>query len=309
MKTPLLLFCALIAHTVSSQTIRIADNTPTRPGGPNIYATLQAAIDAATPGDIVYIQPSATNYGSVTIGKQITLQGVGFGITELGDRSSSIGSITLLSSADGLSSVSNSVFKGFSFDQFLFAVGGFGTFTYDNIIIENISGRFITTSGATASIHAVNNLIVRNCMVNGIYLPMTNANVRIYNNVLNSEIGGDNLNFSFSTNPLISNNFFYRVSRNGADQSCISLDNSTGIRIENNLFSGTQAAFRTLLNANVVNNIFYSLSPGSILTNVVFKDNIFSNNLVAPISTIPPTGNFGGINTGQNNLNGVSPGL
>ncbi len=54
MKKFLLLSCAIVvASAATAQTIRIADNNATRPTGPNIYPTLQAAINAAVPGDLI----------------------------------------------------------------------------------------------------------------------------------------------------------------------------------------------------------------------------------------------------------------
>ena len=51
-----------------AQTIRIANNNPDATPGVNVYTgsdALQDAIDAAASGDIIYITPSLTSYGSV----------------------------------------------------------------------------------------------------------------------------------------------------------------------------------------------------------------------------------------------------
>lgn len=42
------------------------------------YTTVSAAITAATAGDTIYIEPSATNYGSITLDKKLTIIGNGY---------------------------------------------------------------------------------------------------------------------------------------------------------------------------------------------------------------------------------------
>ncbi len=111
MKTLTLLF-TLTAFAASAQTILIADNNPNRPTGPNIYATLQAAIDAAALGDIVYVQPSLTTYGDVSINKQITLRGMGFNTGKDLAYSSVTGDITLTNTVDNSTAASGTIIEG-----------------------------------------------------------------------------------------------------------------------------------------------------------------------------------------------------
>ena len=58
--------------TAVAQTILVVDNNP---GTNAAYTDVQAAHDAAAAGDIIYVQPSASVYGAITITKPITIVG------------------------------------------------------------------------------------------------------------------------------------------------------------------------------------------------------------------------------------------
>lgn len=306
MKTITLLLFITLGLNATAQTTRIADNNPNRPTGANIYATIQAAVDAALPGETVYITPSLTNYGNVTISKRVKLVGVGFNTPELGGRSSSLTNITLLSSADGVNSTSNSEFRGFSFQDFTFAAGGVGVLPYNDILIENVSGRFVNYSGAHNPIF---NLIIRNVSVVYIQINQPNTNTRIYNNIVRPTTiccSADAIYVNNGTNLLISNNLIYIVFP-GIGNNAFNIENSINSRIEHNIISGNGPAFRNLRNTPVTNNIFYGTNPASSGTTTTFMDNVFSNNLVTPGFTIPPAANGGGTNSGIGNLTDLSP--
>jgi hypothetical protein len=303
MKT-LAFLLALSAFAATAQTIRIADNNANRPTGANIYSTIQAAVDAALPGETVYITPSLTNYGNVTISKRIKLVGVGFNTPELGGRYSGLNNITLLSSADGVNSVSNSEFRGFNFYDFMFTAGGVGVLPYNDILIENISGRWITHSGAHNSI---NNLTIRNCYLSlGIHIERPNTDTKLYKNVILATVccAFDAVYINNSINALVSNNLIYW---NSGLSNMINILNSVNARFEHNLVSGGGPAFRNLLNTPVTNNIFYGVDPRTVNTSTTFRDNVFSHNLVVPGFTIPPAANGGGTNSGIGNILDVSP--
>jgi hypothetical protein len=305
MKT-LTLILTLATFVATAQTIRIADKNVNRPTGPNIFSTLQAAVDAALPGDIVYITPSLTDYGNVTISKRIKLVGVGFNTPELGGRFSGVNNITLLSSADGIVSTSNSEFSGFSFYDFTFAAGGVGSLPYNNILIEKVNGRWINYSGSP---NTVNNLVIRNCVIQAIHINQPNNNTRIYQNVIQANVccGNDAIYLNNATDALVTNNLFYL--RTSESNIGLNILNSTNTRIEHNLFSGNQVVFRNLFNTPVVNNIFYGTNPATNVASNTFRDNVFSNNLVTPAQAIPPPANGGGSNSGIGNLTNLSPGF
>jgi hypothetical protein len=88
MKIKLLLFVAFICLYIANshaQTIRRVNNTP-GVTGPNIYATVQAAHDAAAVGDIIYLEPSSNNspdnFGPLVCTKRLTIIGTGYFLTQ-----------------------------------------------------------------------------------------------------------------------------------------------------------------------------------------------------------------------------------
>lgn len=86
MKTQLsFLFSLLCLISSYAQTIRRVNNIP-GVTGPNIYATVQAAHDAAAIGDIIYLEPSSTNspnhLGPLVCTKRLTIIGTGYFLAE-----------------------------------------------------------------------------------------------------------------------------------------------------------------------------------------------------------------------------------
>jgi hypothetical protein len=100
-----ILFLAL-ATSVSAQTTRIVDANPNRPSGPNYYATLQAAINAATDDDVIIITPNANVY-SGTLNKRLHLIGPGIDISKNDDRMLAQVNVSI-----GTVSASGSSFRG-----------------------------------------------------------------------------------------------------------------------------------------------------------------------------------------------------
>lgn len=110
-----------ISSAFAAQAVIIVDNNPTAPVAQN---DLQAAIDNAPAGSTIYLQPSPTSYGSVTLTKNINL---------VGRSSSETGYVSTVSQIYIQAGSSNSSFKGLE-------VSSIGQNThYTTDIIENIS--------------------------------------------------------------------------------------------------------------------------------------------------------------------------
>ncbi|MCR5889433.1 hypothetical protein LRS06_16980 [Hymenobacter sp. J193] len=99
---------ALLAAAPASlaQTIRRVNNTGIT--GTNIYSTLQAAHDAAAAGDIIQVEPSATNYGDLSMSKKLTIVGPGYFLgqnagLQANPTSATVGYLYIPSSASGTS--------------------------------------------------------------------------------------------------------------------------------------------------------------------------------------------------------------
>ncbi len=74
----LLIMILLVASTASATILRVNNNA----GADADYATLQSAQNAAAAGDTIYVEGSATNYGSSTITKQLYIFGPGYFLDE-----------------------------------------------------------------------------------------------------------------------------------------------------------------------------------------------------------------------------------
>ncbi len=81
MKKSILLCLLAFSFSASAQTIRRVNNNA-GVTGVNVYTTIQAAHDAAVAGDIVYVEPSLSDYGSLTATKRLTIIGNGYNLNE-----------------------------------------------------------------------------------------------------------------------------------------------------------------------------------------------------------------------------------
>ena len=70
-----LLFLMFVTGITQAAIINV-DNNPSRPSG--YYENLQIAVNAAQVGDTLYVYPSNTSYGDVTIKKTLHLFGKGY---------------------------------------------------------------------------------------------------------------------------------------------------------------------------------------------------------------------------------------
>ena len=67
------LLLVLASPVLLAQTTLIVDHNFNAPTGPHIYSTLQAASNAANPGDTIQVQPSPVAYGNISINKPILI--------------------------------------------------------------------------------------------------------------------------------------------------------------------------------------------------------------------------------------------
>ncbi|NNC84287.1 MAG: right-handed parallel beta-helix repeat-containing protein [Flavobacteriales bacterium] len=73
MKNLFLLIALTLGLGLGAQTVHTVDNNVNSGAD---FTSVQAAIDAATAGDIIYIHPSPDSYGSITVNKTIHLRGM-----------------------------------------------------------------------------------------------------------------------------------------------------------------------------------------------------------------------------------------
>tara|TARA_R110002049_G_scaffold95397_6_gene234271 strand:- start:2017 stop:3084 length:1068 start_codon:yes stop_codon:yes gene_type:complete len=163
-----LIICFLLATTgLFAQTTHIVNNNT---GTSADFTDLQAAIDTAANGDIIYVQQSATSYGAITLNKGVTIVG-----RSNGDASykSEVGRITLDAGA------SNAVVKGLKISDIQEAANT-STMTdisfFDNDIKSGIS---------LGSTDTYNNLLFQGNIIRSSIVIYTNtSNVLITNNII-----------------------------------------------------------------------------------------------------------------------------
>jgi hypothetical protein len=222
MKTKTLIIVMLfIAQLSMAQTVYTVDN---RPESGAQYTSVQAAIDAASAGDIIYIHPSPTSYGNINVTKTITLVGPGHNPANSDGLRATLSSITLRADAadtviTGLNLVSVTAYS-------------YGTNTHNIHIINNrvssrvegyyqsgqsdnwiVEGNYFDSGYTTSNINAstLNNLQVRNNIIAGRISNSNHTNVFTNNLFIHDDPSGDAEIFVGSdgiTSQLVTNNMF-----------------------------------------------------------------------------------------------------
>lgn len=296
----------LFATSGFGQTVWIANNNPNAPTGSNVFPTIQEAVDAASAGDIVQVQPSPITYGSVSINKQITLLGIGFNLDKDIPLTSNMGSITLTNNVDGTSEADGTIIKGLSTSAINLGAETGPDFVLENILIQNCSiGYIYIASGSTYSpsdnVEIRDNYIWGSTSGWGIYLYKYVNNYLIRNNLIINNIG------FFQVTPgvnIVTNNILYGNIRIDSEGSNTTIINNDFIGA-----TGSGAFNSNLRDCIVANNIFYGVTPsvtgGGNSTSGTFQRNVFTNNLAYSTGNdaMPPSGG-GASNSGSGNLVG-----
>jgi hypothetical protein len=152
-------FCFCIA--VNGQTIRRVNNNP-GVTGVNVYTTIQAAHDAAVAGDIVYVEPSSTQYAFATLTKRLNIFGNGYFIQE--NAGANAPQDTRESNVSGLyfeAGSENSIVTGVTFSG--------GNVKVPNITIDRckITSQLNLSYGGASPYTFGDNTIIKNCYITG----------------------------------------------------------------------------------------------------------------------------------------------
>ena len=278
----------LFAFIANAQTVHTVDN---RSQSGAMFTVLQDAIDAATAGDIIQIHPSATSYGSITIGKTLNLVGLGHDpITNNEGLTATIGTVAFFGTA------ANSEIKGLTLGSV--TQGGGTANNLDNIhIIHNklfsisagsangltdswiIEGNYITSTSTGVSTQADGWLIKNNFMLGAV------ANLKVTN--------------------FVTNNIFFSTS-NSAD---IFFSNCTSTIISNNIMvtngNMTEFGISGSTNLDFRNNLTYSF-VGSTILPLSGTGNLDNQN---PLFTTAPVGTENAFYTNDYHLMAASPGI
>jgi hypothetical protein len=260
-----------VATGAFAQTIRRLNNNAGITLDANMYATLQAAHDAAASGDIIYLESSPNAYGDLTCTKQLTIVGTGYLLNEN----------HIYTRATQPSTVGNIALKSGS----------------TNTIVEGL-----TITGAVDIIRASNITIRRNYMSSGaININTTETGQQTsYSNISNISIIG-NYMLGVAANPSRNGTTDYTISNlvianNSINYIYYSNGNNypnlvVSAAILNNILTyGTNAIWNT----SVHNNIFVAADGATL--NLTGSNNTVSNNLSADIDCLP---------AGNGNVNGI----
>jgi hypothetical protein len=295
MKKLYILSVLFLSFNLQAQNVWIVDQNFNAPSGDHVFANFQDAVDAASPGDIIQIQPSPNKYGSATVNKQLTIMGIGFGLTKEIPLTSVITTIVLTNNLTDGTNSSGTVITGLDMDY---------------IYLGTNQG----LSGDTLRDVTIHNTQVDYIVGNSNYLPL--KNLQIYNTDVISYLSLSN---HISGNSVIRNNLFrnnYVIIGSGTPCDLVIANNiiygyvdisatQSSVAILNNNFIGStgQYAFNNLIDKTVANNIFYGRAPAAgTAANV--RRSIFTNNISISTSrdALPPVGD--GTNTGSGNIVG-----
>ncbi len=239
-----LLGSAALAPFFGNATVKTVSNNPNSPGQ---YTSLVVAVDAALPGDTIYIQGSNASYGDLTLNKRLTLIGSGHNPQKQFPLVSTLGYLKL----DSLSSISGSSgSRVIGLNIYSSSVGA---------VCHNVEFK----RNAIASSFEVqgNNWLLENNIF-GYNISMNNSsNVIIRNNMISYYI-----NTSNQPSVVISNNIFFSTNANAFS----TVSNAT---VANNIFYGKPPQGCSDCQFN--KNISYGTSNNSF----AYGSNISSGNL------------------------------
>ncbi len=271
MKTVFLSIGLLITMALQSQTVFTVDNNQ---GSGAAYTSVQAAINDASPGDIIYIQPSPNTYGNIQMTKTLNIFGIGHNSELNSGLRANVGDI-LFRFADA----SNSKISGLNIERVYLDNQ---TFNNHNVIITNnriglILGNIFTTRANNTIISGnyfrnpnfnsidtynsqnwviTHNLIdQQNTSSTWSTLSRFNASTIFSNNILLTRQNGDSNQsigvFNACNGALISNNIFlFR----GTNVTNMNLGSNSSLNFQNNLTFSYSTTFNELTGANNLDN-------------------------------------------------------
>ena len=279
MKTKILLLAVGFIVTLISSCF--AQNTWTvdnRPGTTAQFSTLQSAIDAASNDDFIYIHPSPTGYGNVTLNKRLNLRGIGHNPELANGEKATLNGLGLFT--DGASNTcSGSSISGLN----ILNLSDNNFAQISNILIQNnaigiavfrqpfnfiIQGNVFSTFSAATSLRIVNTNHANNIVSHNIFIRNTNSQIDAvieglvssdtFNNnivVFNNTPATNDLGlFENCNNPIVNNNIFLITANNTVATEFKLLTNST-INFQNCLtFAYGGQTLNNLSGSNNLNN-------------------------------------------------------
>lgn len=247
------LCCFLSASSIAvAQTVITIDNNP---GSTTTFQTIQEAHDAASNGDIIYVQPSNGSYGAVTITKPLSI--VGRSHHEPGKRSE-LSSVSLRSGGITLKGLYVS-----SIGSSLSSTPATPPFNDINIFECSASSITIGVTTAYTDTNYDNVAIIGNFIRSSISINADTGGVLVSSNTI---IGGNFTTYN-TTSAVFANNVF-RASSTGANINLYNYSPSGTAILYNNMFI-FNTSFNSLIvfqigDFNLSNNLYYNYGTGNI---------------------------------------------
>lgn len=257
MKKIIFTFVLATIFCYANGTIHNVDQSPNRPSG--YFADLQLAINTALEGDTIFLYPSSTTYGNITITKRIHLFGIGYNGTQSG--ASVVSYIGFDTATSPASNPSGSSIQGLTLD---------GSLVVEKPNITNIliKGNFFNHASQTIKLnHNCAGWLIDNNYIRGY--------INVYNNSL----------------VIIKNNIFY-----GSYEYPIINSSSSSVLFSHNLVMNFKY-FYNVYNCTITDNIFVCSgnSNQSYMANNRFFNNLSWRSTLTPY-VLPPEGNSGSNN-------------
>ncbi len=219
-KKALILFCLLSPIALLAQTTHTVNNNP------NVstdFTDIQAAINAAVVGDIIYVQHSPTSYGNITLNKEVTI---------IGRSHADTGYVTDIGTLSVAPGASNATIKGCNINS-VNQTGTAATITGLSFLDNDIN------SFSVGNTHTFNTFLLQgNVFRSTFYLYANSSNVTITNNLFfSSQINFymvDTLFFSYNIMGYNNNGSINNYSPTNSQlniSNCIFVLNSNGARI------------------------------------------------------------------------------
>lgn len=267
------ILCGLLSLFSFSQTVHTVDNRD-QSGGQ--FTSLQAAVDAANPGDIIHVLPSPNSYGSIDVTKTLTIMGLGHNPANTNGEVATISIISLEGNSAGTEikglvilrisagTTSNSV----NLDDMHIINNRITSYVQassianlsDNWIVEG--NYFSSTSTNISNVINSDNWQIKNNYMRGIISQVGNTSI-ITNNIMLTSATSHTF-FSNCDNPLVNNNIF--VSTGNLTE--IGLNNSN-ITFDHNITYSTALTIDPISGSNNLEN-----------TNPMFVDVAFAFNQI-----------------------------
>ncbi|WP_353780206.1 hypothetical protein [Winogradskyella sp. 3972H.M.0a.05] len=245
MKKSTLIFVVLfsICKTIKAQTVHIVDNNQ---GSGAQYTSVQAAINAADPNDIIYIQPSPNNYGDLQMTKPLKIYGIAHNPELNAGQNARVNNILFRYADASGSRISGLRIAGVYLDNT----------TYNNHGVVITNNRIVNINGNSSTGRANDAVISGNFFYHDSSRAIDNYNSQnwiISNNTFTrqSTYWGYDLFYRLNNTTLLNNNIILSRQNGDGNQSIQLFNACSGTQITNNIFIFTG---NSVVNMNLGSN-------------------------------------------------------